>query len=486
ASPKVGVLTGGRLTRENAYGYSKFARAVLGTNSIDFRSRPASDEETGFLGHAVAGTGLGVTFDELEKASGILFVGLEPEDEAGTIFLRVRKANRSSRLPSWTLAPYLSYGGQKMGTTLVPTLPGAEAETLADLPPEVELDEQSVILVGERAALAPGALTAVLELAGRTGARVAWVPRRAGDRGAVEAGCLPTLLPGGRPVADASARVDTQTTWGVESLSADPGLDATAMLEQAATGRLGLVVAGVEPNDFADPHLVREGLENAAFVLSLESRESEVTERADVVLPVALIEQQAGSFVSWEGRERPFGAVLPDKTTMTDLRVLAALADALGSELGVRTASAAADELTELGVWDGPRAGAPRAASAGAADGADTGDGQLVLATWREMIDASRSNHTEPALLGTARRPAARVGARTARDLGLGERVAVSTEAGTLEFPCEVVGDMVNGVVWIPTNAPGLSVTEHLRVTAGATVTVTPVAEVDHEEGEGK
>ncbi len=40
AGSSAGVLTGGRLTLEDAYGYSKFARAVLGTNSIDFRSRP--------------------------------------------------------------------------------------------------------------------------------------------------------------------------------------------------------------------------------------------------------------------------------------------------------------------------------------------------------------------------------------------------------------------------------------------------------------
>ena len=47
-----------------------------------------------------------------------------------------------------------------------------------------------------------------------TGAKLAWVPRRAGDRGAVETGCLPNLLPGGRPVADASARVDLGAVWG--------------------------------------------------------------------------------------------------------------------------------------------------------------------------------------------------------------------------------------------------------------------------------
>ena len=115
----------------------------------------------------------------------------------------------------------------------------------------------------------------------------------------------------------------------------------------------------------------------------------------------------------------------------------------------------------------------------------EAADGQLTLATWRTMIDASRSNDGEQALLGTARRPVARVGVRTARDLGLSDRVVVSSAHGQLELPCEVVPEMVNGVVWVPTNAPGLSVTEHLRVTAGGTVTVAPADTAD-EEGDDK
>lgn len=495
ASGRVGVLTGGRLTRENAYGYSKFARTVLTTNSIDFRSRPSSTEEAEFLAHAVAGTGLGVTNTELEQASTVLCVDFEPEDEAGTVFLRLRKANRTSGLTIWTMAPYLSRGSVKMGAGLVPTPPGAEAEVLTDLPAEVELDAGSIILIGERAATVPGTLSAAVGLAERTGARLAWIPRRAGDRGAVESGCLPGLLPGGRPVADAAARVDVQAAWGTESLPSDEGLDATGMLTAAAGGDFALVVAGVEPGDFADPDAVRNGLEHASFVVSLEMRRSEVTDRADVVFPVALNEQQAGSFVNWEGRERPFEAALPDKTTMNDLRVLAALADALGGDLGVRTTTHAAAEIAELGLWDGTRAAAPvtgataPAAGAASAESASgdpvSGDGQLTLATWRTMIDASRSNDGEEALMGTARRPVARVGVRTARDLGLGERIAVSTAAGQLELPLEVVPEMVNGVVWVPTNAPGLSVTENLRVLAGDTVSVTPLDSVE-EEGEDK
>ena len=76
----------------------------------------------------------------------------------------------------------------------------------------------AVILVGERLAASPGALSAVAALAEATGARLAWVPRRAGERGAVEAGALPNLLPGGRPVADAAARAEVAAAWGVEPL----------------------------------------------------------------------------------------------------------------------------------------------------------------------------------------------------------------------------------------------------------------------------
>ena len=47
------VLPGGRLTEEDAYAYAKFARVALGTNDIDYRARPSSDEELGFLGARV-------------------------------------------------------------------------------------------------------------------------------------------------------------------------------------------------------------------------------------------------------------------------------------------------------------------------------------------------------------------------------------------------------------------------------------------------
>ncbi|HEY6740439.1 MAG TPA: NADH-quinone oxidoreductase subunit G, partial [Actinopolymorphaceae bacterium] len=233
AARGVGVLAGGRVTQEDAYAYGKFARAVLGTNDVDFRSRRHSVEEEAFLGAVVAGTGLGVTYRDLENAKAVLLVGFEPEEESPIVFLRLRKAATKKGAKIFSVAPYTTRGLEKMLGTLVRSAPGTEAEVLDALArggPESGLDadglaaaealrDGAIMLVGERLAEVSGGLSAALRLSEATGARLAWIPRRAGERGALDAGCLPNLLPGGRPVSDAAARVDVGTAWAVGELS---------------------------------------------------------------------------------------------------------------------------------------------------------------------------------------------------------------------------------------------------------------------------
>ncbi|QGH70476.1 NADH-quinone oxidoreductase subunit G [Pseudactinotalea sp. HY158] len=212
----VGLLPGGRLTLEESYAWSKFARVAFDTNDIDFRSRAHSAEEAAFLGHHVAGSSMEVTFSDIERAGHVLLVGLEPEEEAGTIFLRLRKGMLAGTVSVSTIAPFATRGSTKLRARVLTTGPGGEAAALASLTSPADAGaagaagdtaqvaealraDGAVILVGERLALSPGGYTAALALARATGARLAWVPRRAGDRGAVEAGLLPTLLPGGGP-----------------------------------------------------------------------------------------------------------------------------------------------------------------------------------------------------------------------------------------------------------------------------------------------
>ncbi len=492
AGSSVGVLTGGRLSLEDAYGYAKFARAVLGTNNIDFRARQHSAEEADFLANAVAGTGRGVSFTDLENASAVLLVCLEPEEEAGMIFLRLRKAFRKKKLTSWTLAPYSSNGARKMGAQLIACVPGneaavldqvnAEGDTTSQRLAEVSLDANSVILVGERAAGQSGTFSACQRLAERTGARLAWVPRRAGDRGAIEAGCLPTLLPGGRPVSNVAARVDTQATWGVESLPSLEGRDADEILIAAADGELAaLVVAGVDPNDFVDPQAVLEGLEAIGFMVSLETRASLVTERADVVFPVSLMQERAGTFVNWEGRRRSFDMVLESPNDMSDLRVLAALADGLGADLGFRTAAQARAELDELGTWEGERNEAP---DYPAGEPAEPDGSTVLLAAWRMALDESRALDGEPYLQATAREAEARISSRTAADAGISSIAVISNDRGSITLPAVLDSEMVDGVIWLPSRAPGLGVPQHLAASAGDLVTIGPADELAVADGD--
>ena len=478
----IGVLAGGRLTVEDAYAYAKFARVAAGTNDVDFRARPHGAEELDFLGSHVVGHGPErLSYTRLEAAPAVLCVALEPEEEAPIVYLRLRKAAQKHgqkvfHLGQWT-TPAVLRTGVDLGSTepaardgLIRTVPGAEAAVLADLatvaPHVVDaLTGGGVILVGERATEVPGLYSAVALLAERTGAVVGWVPRRAGERGAIEAGALPTLLPGGRPVTDDAARAEVERAWGLAagSLPARPGRDTAEMLTAAAIGELAaLVVGGVDPYDLADPVAALAGLREVGFLVSLELHRSAVTELADVVLPVAPDAQRSGSYLNWEGRRRPFGPALDASGVLPDCRVLDTLAVEMDVDIFTQTPAAAAGELARLGGHVGV---APSGPSVSAAEPLRPAFGQAVLATWRQLIDESTLAVDEPALAGTARRAHVRCNVATAERLGLaaGKPATVRTERGSITLPV-VIADLPDGVVWLPANSPG----SRVRATLGA------------------
>jgi NADH-quinone oxidoreductase subunit G len=476
AAGGVGVLTGGRLTVEDAYAYAKFARVALGTNDIDFRARPMSAEETDFLASHVAGIS-DVTYEDVENAPSAVVVGLEPEEECPILFLRMRKGNRNKKLQVTAVAPFLTRGFGKLNATLVQAAPGEEARLLAGDPVVAGALSApgSLLLVGERLAEVPGGLSAAAALAARTGARLAWVPRRAGDRGAVDAGCLPNLLPGGRPVSDPAARAEISLAWRVEAgaLPSAAGRGTDAIVKAAADGTLGgLLLAGVDPSDLSDPRLAEQALESAGFVVSLEVRASAVTRRANVVLPVAPVAEKSGTFMDWEGRLRSFDTVLPT-SAMTDGRALEAIAalmtDAPGAAaLGTGDVMAIRRELGSMPASNSGRVSTP-SVTAGAL--AKPSAGEAVLATWHHLIDEGSLLDGDAVLAGTARPPLVRIGKDLAESLGVadGEAVTVSTDRGGITLPAAIT-DLPSQVVWLPTNSPGAPLRRSLGVTSGAVV----------------
>jgi NADH-quinone oxidoreductase subunit G len=273
-------------------------------------------------------------------------------------------------------------------------------------------------------------------------------------------------------VTEGAHRADVAAAWGlpVDALPATPGRDTTGILTAVRDGALGgLVVGAVDPHDLPDPRLAEAALAAAGFVVSLELLPSAVTEHADVVLPVAAAPEKAGSYLDWEGRVRSFDATLHGTGQLTDGRVLHGLAEEMGVDLRLPVVEAAQAELGALGL---PATVAPVAGlDVAPATESVPGEGEAVLASWRQLIDVGTLQRDEPELAGTARPPVARLGREAADRLGItdGDRLTVIGAAGAITLPVRIT-EMPDRVVWLPMRSPGSEVRDHLGTAPGGVV----------------
>ena len=461
---RAAVLTGGRVTTEDAYGYSKFARIALHTNDIDYRARVTSDEERDFLAAHVAGSS--TTYRDIDIADHVALIAFEPEEESPIVFLRLNKNFKKRGLKVSSVATKQSIAMDKLKADFIKVAPGAESSAVAAL----SLTAKSVILVGERASETPGLLSAVAALAAKTGSKLAYIPRRAGERGALEAGAIGNLLPGGRPVADAAARVDIAAAWGVESLPTTVGRTTSEIISALAQGDLdSVVVGGVDAHDLHNSTKVIDALKKA-FVVSLEIAPSSVTAVADVVLPVAAITEKSGSFLNWEGRARAFDEAVVDSQNRSDVRILSMIADAMGESIMLGTVTASAREFNQLGKWDGARA---KLAPVSSTSPKSVSGNEALLTSWRRLLDMGSLQKGEDNLAGTRRPTVAVISPKRAESIGVttGTQVRVSNANGSITLPV-LVEDIHDDAVWVPRNSFGSQTLIALDAVHGDVVTV--------------
>ena len=451
---RAGVLVGGRATVEDAYGYSKFARVALGTNDIDFRSRPHSDEETSFLSSVVLG--LKTTYKDIDKADQVVLLGFEPEEESPIVFLRMYKQLRKRALTVLSDAPVASRGSVKL-----------KAQLVSDISSISGLTSKSVILVGERLGEKVGALSAAVDLAEKSGAKLAWIPRRAGERGAITSGAIATLLPGGRPVSQASARVDVAAAWAVDSLPTNPGRSTSEILHALIVNNLdAVVIGGVDPLDISNTALSQ--LLNS-FVVSLEITHSAVTAVADVVLPVAAVIEKSGSFQDWQGSTRAFEKAITDSLSRSDVRILSMIADEMGTPINLPTVAATAREIAALGNWDGAAISFEKTSTVKTL----ATEEKMNLTSWRLLLDLGTLQDGETNLAGTARKATARISKTKAEKLGVneGELISISSDLGSLKLPVEI-SEMSDNEIWVPRNSIDSQVIANLGFVNGQVTVV--------------
>ena len=454
---KVGVLVGGRSTVEDAYGYSKFARVALGTNNIDFRSRINSAEELEFF----AAANSTATYKDIDNADQVVLLAFEPEDESPIVFLRIYKQVRKRALKVSTLTPYTSRGSEKLNATIIKMVPGHEVAAISAIN---GLTGKSVVLIGERLSETPGALSAALELVNKSAAKLGYVPRRAGDTGAIAAGAVANLLPGGRLVSDATARVDVAAAWGASALPTETGLTTNEII---GSGTNAVLIGGVDPFDISAEAKLSL---SKKFVVSLEIRESDITDIAQVVLPVAAVVEKSGSFMDWQGKSRKFDSAV-ESLNRSDVRILSMLADEIGKPINLPTVSAARKEFEAIGNWDGAK---PSMKSTGTGSSLNVGADEAIISSWRNLLDKGSLQEGEDNLAGTARATTAVISQSRASALSVkdGELIRVSNTYGAVTLPC-TIADIDNSAIWLPRNSTNSQLIKVLGTVGNSIVKVS-------------
>ncbi len=495
---RIAVLAGGRLPDQDAYALSKYARTVLGTDDVDFRvdAQPTgrTDELAALAGRTSA------TYRDIEHAPVILSVGLDPEEEAGVLFLRIRKAWRNHRAKVVPVGPRAGSLAPIAWRRLA-TAPGAEAQALAALGREVGLARFAesavasgwssghlddvvaavkeapgvVLLVGERAGA--NALTIAGQVAEHLGGKVAWVPARAGSRGALDAGLAAGLLPGGRRLEDVADRAEVEAVWG--SCPDDRGRELGQILADAAAGKVDVLhLVGVDVlADAPDRKVAEAALKRAKVVIAQDLAMTETVAMADIVLPATAVAERRGSLTDFEGRSQTFApAVAAPDLAQEDWEIVVQLAAMQGKDLGFSDLDQLDAERVRLGSRSDAHAW-PDLVEAAAAAAPEDG---LLAFSHRLLLDRGTMSEGAEHLLKTAKEPFAALNPADAEALGIaaGDRVAVKGPNGEVELVAVLEDDVVRGAVFVPRNSADVRANELGDLSAPFAVTVEARKEV--------
>ncbi len=453
---RVAFLTGGRLMDEDYYALSKLARTVFGTNDLDHRR----DVGGGDAESSVAAAPGAVSYRDVERAKLILVAGLDAEQEVPILHLRLRKAaSHGARIV--VLHPRRTRLYDVAEHVLV--APGGEIDALlggagiADA--LAEAGEAAVVIAGPRLADRPGAVEAARDLAGRTGARFAYVTRRANDRGALQAGVHPALLPGGRRFAVDAERAQIEAVWGPVMAPAE-GRGTMEILEACAAREIDVLFCiGVDPlRDAPDAALARRALQNVAHVVVQGLELGPLELYADVFLPAAAHLEKQGHVTTWEGRGQRLTPVRgAPGIAQSDWEIFTGMALVMGGDLGWETL----EELqAELGSLLAPHDLEAVAAPAIATSAAAPAEGELLLFSYPLLVDEGRLVEGGQELKAALEEePFVEVHPEDARSFGLqdGSSVLVRTPAGSAEIPLRVTPTVARGSAFVPYNQPGLA-----------------------------
>jgi NADH-quinone oxidoreductase subunit G len=339
---------------------------------------------------------------------------------------------------------------------------------------------EAIVIAGPRLADGPPGAAAAGALAMKTGAGFASVPRRANDRGALQAGLAPELLPGGRRIDADAERGEVEAAWG-GPIPWEAGRATADILRAAADREIEvLFLVGVDPlRDHPDAALARRALENVRHTVVQGLELGELEPYTDLFLSTAAFMEKDGHYTDWEGRGQRLRRVRPAPgIAQEDWEIFAGLARAMEGDLGFATLDALQEEF---GALLAPREiegfGFDFDSEATPAEDASSAEDRLVLFSYPLLVDEGRLSERAAELKDALGEPAfVEVNPRDAGRIGLAEgaRAVIATDAGEAVLPVRVTERVVAGSVFVPFNQPGLAANTLLSGAFTAPATLAP------------
>ncbi|MEX2529913.1 MAG: formate dehydrogenase subunit alpha [Gemmatimonadota bacterium] len=387
-------ISSSRCTNEENFLMQKFARVVMGTNSIDNCSRVCHSPSAYGLGQAL-GTGAGTNpFEDVFHSDLIVLVGANPTEAHPVFGSRIKQAVlKGCRLivldPRNTELARLAHlhlplrpgsnvavinamqhvlvteglidpefierhalGFEEVKAELEGCTPewasgisGVDPELIREAARMYGRAEAAQFLWGlgvTEAGHGSNSVFGMINMAvmtgniGRPGAGTSPIRGQNNVQGASDVGALPNVFSDYRPVTDELARADHRRVWGVEPPT-NHGLRIPDMFDASLAGTLKCMYILAEDVAQSDPNTnhVTAALEALDFLVVQEIFMTPTAEFADVILPGTTFLEKSGTFVNSDRRiQRVRQAIDPLPGTMVDGDIVNTIARRMGADLG--------------------------------------------------------------------------------------------------------------------------------------------------------
>ena len=361
----VAFYVSGQLLTEDYYVFNKLAKGLIGTNNIDTNSRLCMSSAVMGYKLAFGADGPPTCYDDLELAKTVLFAGSNMAYAHPVLFRRLEAAKAADPSIRWVVVDPRRTDTAAMADLHLAIQPGTDValfngmlhhliwegwidrsyierhtEGFAELKALVRdytprfaaelcgIREGDLIQAAEWFGSSPAALSLYcmglnqsshgtdknlalinLHLAtrqlGKPGAGPFSLTGQPNAMGGREVGGMATMLAAHRDIGNPAHRAEVASLWGIDAVSAVPGLPAVDMFDALRDGRIKAIwiVCTNPAHSMPDAGKIREALDTAEFVVVQEAfMQTDTVPYADVVLPASSWGEKSGTVTNSERR----------------------------------------------------------------------------------------------------------------------------------------------------------------------------------------